>query len=134
MADGLTGPVSQTSAVKPTVPMGVMTSYVIVFDAQGLTLDERLACSAAGNPQHPGQQKAGAGASGTVAADDSAAIVVPLVVLTVWRTAGVTVAAASRDLRCRLNGQDIAMEAHLIPGQSCLLKVRILKRNQFAAS
>ncbi|KAK3738795.1 hypothetical protein RRG08_035675 [Elysia crispata] len=83
----------------------------------GLTLDERIACSAAGHPQQQGQYKAGPGTSGSGAtADDSTAIVVPLVVLTVWRTAGVTVAAASRDLRCRLNGQDIAMEAHLIPG------------------
>ncbi|GFR59337.1 tubulin alpha chain [Elysia marginata] len=36
MADRLTGPVSQSSAVKPTLPMGFITSYVIVFGAQGL--------------------------------------------------------------------------------------------------
>ncbi|RUS72436.1 hypothetical protein EGW08_019798 [Elysia chlorotica] len=75
----------------------------------GLTLDERIACTGASGSVTAGSVTAGP-------ADDSAAIVVPLVVLTVWRTAGVTVAAASRDLRCRLNGQDIAMEAHLIPG------------------
>ncbi|GFS26091.1 hypothetical protein ElyMa_005202600 [Elysia marginata] len=33
-ADGLTGPVSQSSAVKPTLPMDVITSYVIVAEAQ----------------------------------------------------------------------------------------------------
>ena len=95
--------------------------YFIFPLSSGLTLDERIACSAAGQQQQQGQHKTGiAGASGTSAtADDAAAIVVPLIVLTVWRTAGVTVAAASRDLRCRLNGEDIAMEAHLIPGQ-CL--------------
>ncbi|GFR71626.1 protein HtrL-like [Elysia marginata] len=36
MADGLTGLVSQPSAVKPTLPMEVITSYVIAVGAQGL--------------------------------------------------------------------------------------------------
>ncbi|GFR84644.1 hypothetical protein ElyMa_006006300 [Elysia marginata] len=36
MADGLTYAVSQSSAVKPTLPMGVITSYVIAVVAQGL--------------------------------------------------------------------------------------------------
>ncbi|GFS00044.1 hypothetical protein ElyMa_004543800 [Elysia marginata] len=36
MADGLKGPVSQPSAVGPTLPSDVITSYVIVVGAQGL--------------------------------------------------------------------------------------------------
>ncbi|GFS16867.1 hypothetical protein ElyMa_003224900 [Elysia marginata] len=36
MAGGLTELASQSSAVKPTLPIGVITSYVIVFGAQGL--------------------------------------------------------------------------------------------------
>ncbi|GFS05898.1 hypothetical protein ElyMa_001210900 [Elysia marginata] len=36
MADGLTGPISQSSALKPALPMGVITSHVIVARAQGL--------------------------------------------------------------------------------------------------
>ncbi|GFR63455.1 hypothetical protein ElyMa_000156100 [Elysia marginata] len=36
MAGGLWGPVNQSSAVKPTLPMGVITSYIIVGGAQGL--------------------------------------------------------------------------------------------------
>ncbi|GFS01688.1 hypothetical protein ElyMa_001104100 [Elysia marginata] len=36
MADGLTGSVSQSSAVKPTLPMGVVTSYVMVVCSLGL--------------------------------------------------------------------------------------------------
>ncbi|GFR81236.1 hypothetical protein ElyMa_002335900 [Elysia marginata] len=35
-AYGLTLPVSQSSAVKPTLPMSIITSYVIVVGAQGL--------------------------------------------------------------------------------------------------
>ncbi|GFR74544.1 hypothetical protein ElyMa_003896100 [Elysia marginata] len=38
MAGGLTGPVSQSSAVKPTLPMGVITSYVIAVGAQNVQL------------------------------------------------------------------------------------------------
>ncbi|GFR65307.1 hypothetical protein ElyMa_000200400 [Elysia marginata] len=34
--DGLNRPVSQSSAVKPTLPMSVITSYVIVVGTQGL--------------------------------------------------------------------------------------------------
>ncbi|GFO01897.1 hypothetical protein PoB_002840200 [Plakobranchus ocellatus] len=72
----------------------------------GLTLNERIACSP--SAQHkPGP---------TTLDDSGAAIVVPLMVVTIWRTAGVTVAPASKDLRCQLNGQDIGMEANLIPG------------------
>ncbi|GFS16103.1 hypothetical protein ElyMa_003205700 [Elysia marginata] len=33
MADGLTEPANQPSAVKPILPMGVITSYVIVLSA-----------------------------------------------------------------------------------------------------
>ncbi|GFR84364.1 hypothetical protein ElyMa_005998400 [Elysia marginata] len=36
MADGLTGLVSQSFAVTPTLPMGAITSCVIVVDAQDL--------------------------------------------------------------------------------------------------
>ncbi|GFR63305.1 hypothetical protein ElyMa_001892100 [Elysia marginata] len=36
MADGLAGPVSQSSAIKPKLPVGVITSHVIVVSAQGL--------------------------------------------------------------------------------------------------
>ncbi|GFR67200.1 hypothetical protein ElyMa_005577800 [Elysia marginata] len=36
MADWLAGPVSQSSALKPTLHMGVITSYFIVVGAQGL--------------------------------------------------------------------------------------------------
>ncbi|GFR95113.1 hypothetical protein ElyMa_002684400 [Elysia marginata] len=36
MADGLTAPVSQSSAVKPTLPTGIVTSCVFVVGAQGL--------------------------------------------------------------------------------------------------
>ncbi|GFR58619.1 hypothetical protein ElyMa_001772700 [Elysia marginata] len=35
MADRLAGPVSQSSTVKPTLPMGVITLYVIVVGSQG---------------------------------------------------------------------------------------------------
>ncbi|GFR64544.1 hypothetical protein ElyMa_003633800 [Elysia marginata] len=34
MADGITGPVSQSSAVKPSLTMGAIVSYVIVVGAQ----------------------------------------------------------------------------------------------------
>ncbi|GFS21851.1 hypothetical protein ElyMa_006935400, partial [Elysia marginata] len=34
MAHGLAGPVSQSSAVKPALPMGVIMSYVVVVGAQ----------------------------------------------------------------------------------------------------
>ncbi|GFR98012.1 hypothetical protein ElyMa_002759800 [Elysia marginata] len=40
MADRLMGPVSQSSAVKPTLPMGVITSYVIVVYGQGTVVSE----------------------------------------------------------------------------------------------
>ncbi|GFR60542.1 hypothetical protein ElyMa_003534100 [Elysia marginata] len=36
MCDGLTGSVSQSSAVNPTLPVDVITSYAIVVGAQGL--------------------------------------------------------------------------------------------------
>ncbi|GFR63606.1 palmitoleoyl-protein carboxylesterase NOTUM [Elysia marginata] len=36
MADGLTGPVKHSSAVKPALPMGVIASYLIDISAQGL--------------------------------------------------------------------------------------------------
>ncbi|GFS22053.1 hypothetical protein ElyMa_003353800 [Elysia marginata] len=36
MADGLTWPVRQSFAVKSTLPVGVITSYVIVVAAKGL--------------------------------------------------------------------------------------------------
>ncbi|GFR83525.1 hypothetical protein ElyMa_004126000 [Elysia marginata] len=36
MADGLIWPVSQPSAAKPALPMGIITSYVIVVGAQDL--------------------------------------------------------------------------------------------------
>ncbi|GFR59273.1 hypothetical protein ElyMa_003500800 [Elysia marginata] len=43
MADGLAGPVTQSSAVKPALPMGIITSYVIVVGAQGLNYCLRVA-------------------------------------------------------------------------------------------
>ncbi|GFS10603.1 hypothetical protein ElyMa_003065600 [Elysia marginata] len=51
MADGLAGPVSQSSAVKPTLPTVVITSNVIVVGAQGaLYLTPRRICVTARVP------------------------------------------------------------------------------------
>ncbi|GFS20520.1 hypothetical protein ElyMa_003314900 [Elysia marginata] len=60
MVDGLTGPVSQSCAVKPTLTTRVITSYVIVVGAQGLYYSQfynRL-CHAT-LPAHGASQPAG---------------------------------------------------------------------------
>ncbi|BFZ10978.1 hypothetical protein BsWGS_14017 [Bradybaena similaris] len=73
----------------------------------GLTLDETVACTSRHNLSSKSKSSAG---------EDDSNIAVPLILLTVWKTAGVTVSPASRDLKCKLNGQDIETEAHFIPG------------------
>ncbi|GFR63624.1 hypothetical protein ElyMa_005487200 [Elysia marginata] len=45
MADGLTEPVSQSSAVKRTLPMGIITSYVIVVGVQDFYFWESNNCT-----------------------------------------------------------------------------------------
>ncbi|CAG5118019.1 unnamed protein product [Candidula unifasciata] len=72
-----------------------------------LTLDEKVICTS----QHSLSLKSKATSGG-----DDCNIAVPLMLLTVWKTAGVTVSPASRDLKCKLNGEDIEAEAHFIPG------------------
>ncbi|GFS20914.1 hypothetical protein ElyMa_006910500 [Elysia marginata] len=55
MADGQTGSVSQSSAVKPTLPMGAITSYVIIVRAQGyMTQGDAPAAKALRLPCQPG--------------------------------------------------------------------------------
>ena len=70
-----------------------------------MTLNDQIACV-----RHT------PGTSRTVAGDGDE-IVVPLVTLTVWKTSGVTVTPASRDLQCSLNGEVIDVEANIIPGK-----------------
>lgn len=43
-------------------------------------------------------------------------IIVPLLHMKVWNTAGTTVAPANRDLPCLLNGEPLVSEVNLIPG------------------
>ncbi|XP_005106420.2 uncharacterized protein LOC101851290 [Aplysia californica] len=81
----------------------------------GLTLDESIACV-----------KQTAGGSAPQSQDDND-IVVPLVMLTVWRTSGVTVCPASRDLKCKLNGEDISTEANIIPGNKVEVGDKVLE-------
>lgn len=78
----------------------------------GLTLDEKVACS----PQQSTLRNAKS-SSPTEDGSSNASIAVPLMLLTVWRTSGVTVFPASRDLKCKLNGVDIGLETHFIPGE-----------------
>ncbi|GFR80853.1 hypothetical protein ElyMa_000590800 [Elysia marginata] len=47
MADELTGPASQSSALKPTLRMGVIRLYVIVVGAQGPHHSDNVAHSSA---------------------------------------------------------------------------------------
>ncbi|CAL1542744.1 unnamed protein product, partial [Lymnaea stagnalis] len=54
-------------------------------------------------------------------------IVVPLVIVTVWKTSGVTVSPASRDLKCHLNGVDIGSEANIIPGNQLEVGDKVLE-------
>ena len=74
------------------------SKLINILNPLGLTLDESIACVKRGEDKHD--------------------IVVPLVTVTVWKTSGVTILPASRDLKCVLNDEEINGEANLIPGQS----------------
>lgn len=84
------------------------SKHMNMFILPGLTLDEKVACTSRHNLSSKSKSSSG---------EDDSNIAVPLILLTVWKTAGVTVSPASRDLKCKLNGEDIETEAHFIPGQ-----------------
>lgn len=73
------------------------------FSLLGLTQSECIACLSKSQPATTSHQE-----------ED---IVVPLMIITVWKTSGVSVSPASRDLKCHLNGADIGSEANIIPGK-----------------
>ncbi|KAI8771692.1 CAunnamed protein product [Biomphalaria glabrata] len=75
----------------------------------GLTQNENIACSL----RSGGQQDSD--------------IIVPLVLITVWKTSGVTISPANRDLNCTLNGVNIESEANIIPGNQIEIGDKILE-------
>ncbi|XP_059151050.1 uncharacterized protein LOC131937544 isoform X2 [Physella acuta] len=79
----------------------------------GLTQSECIACLSKSQP--------------ATASHHEEDIVVPLMIITVWKTSGVTVSPASRDLKCHLNGADIGSEANIIPGNQIEVGDKILE-------